>query len=98
MTESDYDRAERLAGEAILKDERIAGLVRDVENLHAKAEHAMIIEQAKGVIMRSMQCGPDAAFAALVAQSQRENRKLWQIAAELAAAQDPGTESTAESV
>jgi len=35
-----------------------------------------------------MGCGPDAAFAALVVQSQTENRKLAEIATELVAAQD----------
>ena len=43
-----------------------------------------MIEQAKGVIMAATQCSPDAAFALLVAQSQAENRKLREIAMELA--------------
>ena len=87
MTESNHDRAERLEAEAILKDQRIAELVHEIDNLHARAEHAAVIEQAKGVIMAAMQCGSDAAFAVLVAESQRQNRKLWEIAHELAAAQ-----------
>jgi AmiR/NasT family two-component response regulator len=39
-------------------------------------EHRAVIEQAEGGIMSSMGCGPEAAFAVLVLQSQSENRKL----------------------
>jgi ANTAR domain len=35
-----------------------------------------------------MGCGPDAAFAVLVAQSQLQNRKLWEVATELAGLQE----------
>lgn len=42
-----------------------------------------VIEQAKGVIMASMGCDSDAAFAVLRQQSQAENRKLREIAQEL---------------
>jgi AmiR/NasT family two-component response regulator len=85
------DREAQLAGmeaEAILRDEQIRELVGEVESLQRAMEHRAVIEQAKGVIMSSMGCGPDAAFAVLVAQSQSENRKLRDIAAEIASAQD----------
>ena len=67
--------------------EVIRDLVREVENLHAALEHRSVIEQAKGVLMHSMQIGPDAAFAVLVAASQRENVKLRDVAARIADAQ-----------
>jgi AmiR/NasT family two-component response regulator len=51
-------------------------------------EHRAVIDQAKGVIMHTLHCGPDAAFAVLVAQSQAENRKVRDIAAEIAARQE----------
>ena len=86
--ESYEDRAERLTAEALEKDAQIADLVEQVENLYRAKEHAAVIEQAKGIIMHTMGCGPDAAFAALVAQSQNQNRKLWDVANELADAQD----------
>ena len=73
---------------AVLREGRIAALVEEIEHLNARAEHRSVIEQAKGVIMSTMQCSADAAFAVLVAQSQAENRKLRDIAAELAALQD----------
>ena len=63
-------------------------LVREIETLKTAMETRAVIEQAKGVIMSTMRCGPDAAFAVLVAQSQNENRKLYTVAAELVAQQD----------
>lgn len=43
------------------------------------------IEQAKGIIMATSHCSPDEAFEVLVRASQRENRKLRDIAADLVA-------------
>jgi len=43
------------------------------------------IDMAKGIIMNSLGCGPDEAFDVLVKQSQRENRKLRDVAAEIVA-------------
>jgi AmiR/NasT family two-component response regulator len=77
-----------MQAEAIVRDERIAELVAEVEGLRLAISHRSVIEQAKGVIMTTMHCGADAAFAVLVAQSQNENRKLWEVATELARAQD----------
>jgi AmiR/NasT family two-component response regulator len=69
-------------------DDRMLALAKEVDGLHGKMEHRAAIEQAKGVIMSTMGCGPDAAFAVLVAQSQAQNRKLHEIATELAMAQN----------
>jgi ANTAR domain/GAF domain len=74
---------ERLAGAAAvtLADARAYG---DHADRLAGLEHAMasraVIEQAKGMIMVTGGCGPDEAFARLVATSQRTNRKLRDIA------------------
>jgi AmiR/NasT family two-component response regulator len=46
------------------------------------------IEQAKGVIMATAGVGPDEAFDLLRQQSQHENRKLRDLAADLVARQD----------
>jgi anti-anti-sigma factor len=95
------DRAEHPTGADAARtagDERIADLVREVEGLKTAMEHRATIEQAKGVIMATMRCGPEEAFALLVTQSQQENRKLWQIAAHLVRVQrhePPATSSTA---
>ncbi len=44
-----------------------------------------IIGQAKGVIMVTVGCSADEAFRRLKAQSQHENRKVVEVAAEIAA-------------
>ncbi len=44
-----------------------------------------LIGQAKGIIMASLGCSPDEAFALLVKQSQAENRKVTDIAAGITA-------------
>lgn len=83
----DEQRIERLEAEALLKDAQIADLLHEVEGLLAAREHAAVINQAKGVVMSTMHCSADAAFAVLVAASQRENVKLYAIAERIAAAQ-----------
>ena len=85
-----------LQAEVFLRERRIAELVAEVESLHRAMEHRAAIEQAKGVVMSTMGCGPDAAFAVLVAQSQSENRKLVEVARELARSQDRHTRSSAD--
>ena len=52
-------------------------------NLKAAMEHRAAIEQAKGILIATTGCDPDAAFHLLVQQSQQENRKLREIAIEL---------------
>lgn len=73
---------------ALVSDARIVELAAEVEGLHAAMEHRAVIEQAKGVLMSTMHIGPDAAFAVLVAASQRENTKLFNVAQRIADAQD----------
>jgi GAF domain-containing protein len=53
------------------------------EQLRAAMESRAVIEQAKGMIMQVLQCGPDEAFGLLRQQSQHENQKLRDIAREL---------------
>jgi hypothetical protein len=59
----------------------------EVDQLRIALESRAVIEQAKGIVMATVRCDADAAFALLVEQSQHENRKLRDIARELAAAQ-----------
>jgi AmiR/NasT family two-component response regulator len=87
-TPTDAERVVVLEAEKLLSDERIAELVQEIEGLKKAREHAADIEQAKGVLMHSMGIGPDAAFAVLVAASQREQVKLRELAARIAAGQD----------
>jgi AmiR/NasT family two-component response regulator len=51
----------------------------------AAIESRDIIGQAKGVIMVTVGCTADEAFRLLKEQSQHENRKLVQVAADIAA-------------
>ena len=53
------------------------------EHLEAALASRAVIEQAKGIIISTMRCTPDDAFDILSAQSQRENRKLRDIAVEI---------------
>lgn len=54
------------------------------KGLQNSVETRDIIGQAKGIIMASMGCSADAAFGVLVRQSQHENRRVVDIAAEIA--------------
>lgn len=84
----DSERIAALEAQAVLRDAHIADLVDEVENLRKSREHAAVIEQAKGVIMSTTRCSADAAFAVLIAASQRENVKLFEIAQRIASTQD----------
>lgn len=57
----------------------------EVDNLKAALESRDLIGQAKGVLIVAMRCTAETAFATLVQQSQLENRKLVDIAAEVVA-------------
>jgi len=56
-------------------------------NLTAAMQTRAVIEQAKGVIMATGHCSAEEAFELLRVQSQHENRKLRDIAAEIVAQQ-----------
>ena len=55
------------------------------EDLERALAGREVIDMAKGIIMNSIGCGPDTAFNTLVKQSQAENRKLRDVAAEIVA-------------
>jgi hypothetical protein len=57
---------------------------QEMENVREALETRDIIGQAKGVIMAALFCSPDEAFDLIRKQSQRENRKLVDIAVEIA--------------
>jgi AmiR/NasT family two-component response regulator len=54
-----------------------------VANLEAALETRDLIGQAKGVIMATMGCPSDEAFALIAQQSQHENRKVIDIATDI---------------
>nr|WP_246315403.1 ANTAR domain-containing protein [Kineococcus aurantiacus] len=53
------------------------------ENLQLAMRSRATIEQAKGVLVASLHCTPEEAFAHLAKQSQNTNRKLRDLAAEI---------------
>jgi GAF domain-containing protein len=63
------------------------------ENLSTAMQSRAVIEQAKGILMGAQGCSADEAFQILVRVSQRENRKLREIAEELVSrAQQAGSD------
>ncbi len=55
------------------------------EDLQRALAGREVIDLAKGIIMSSLGCSPDEAFQTLVSQSQAENRKLRDVAADIVA-------------
>ena len=53
------------------------------QNLAAAMQSRAVIEQAKGILMGAQRCRADEAFQILVRASQRENRKLREIAEDI---------------
>ena len=53
------------------------------QNLAAAMQSRAVIEQAKGILMGAQRCSADEAFQILVRASQRENRKLREIAEDI---------------
>jgi GAF domain-containing protein len=53
------------------------------DQLQVAMESRATIEQAKGILMAQSRVSPDEAFKVLVRASQRENRKLREIATEI---------------
>jgi GAF domain-containing protein len=59
------------------------GAAEKSDQLQQALESRAVIEQAKGILMAQSHIGPDDAFQILVRASQRENRKLRDIAVEI---------------
>ena len=55
----------------------------EVDRLRRALESRDLIGQAKGVLIVAMRCSAEDAFAVLVEQSKREERKVLDIAAEI---------------
>lgn len=84
--EEDEVAATRVAGPlgaAVANAAAYWGAQHLADQLRGAMESRAVIEQAKGIVMGSMGCDADAAFDVLRTQSQAENRKLREIAAEL---------------
>lgn len=80
-------------------DAFIGAAVDEIENLRGAVAHRTTIGQATGILMERFGLDADTAFATLAQLSQETNRKLYDIADELAhetrtpaAVPDPGTD------
>jgi AmiR/NasT family two-component response regulator len=62
---------------------RLRALRAEVAGLQRAMESRATIEQAKGILMAAEHCSPSAAFDMLTRASQRQNRKLSLVAAEI---------------
>ncbi|MFL6126958.1 ANTAR domain-containing protein [Actinophytocola sp.] len=71
------------AAEAALRSaRRHLRAVRHIAELHTALSSRAVIEQAKGILMAARRLSADEAFTLLVDRSQRENRKLRDVAEE----------------
>lgn len=85
--EHDRERIDKLESAALdaeaadlVNDERMRDLIAEVGELRATQDRAEVISEAKGILMRTMHISDDAAFAVLVAASQRDGVDLSTIA------------------
>jgi hypothetical protein len=62
----------------------------EIRHLQRALRSQPVIEQAKGLLMAQHGCTPDEAFAMLMQASQRENRKLRDIARAMIDGASPG--------
>jgi PAS domain S-box-containing protein len=78
----DADLAELLEVDAdtAATGELVAALVAEVEQMWEAMASRATIEQAKGMLMSTLGCGPDTAFDTLRRQSQDTNVKLRTVA------------------
>lgn len=56
--------------------------VEEARQLHDAMQSRAVIEQAKGILMATRHCTPEQAFVLLTRASQRQNRKLREVALE----------------
>ena len=66
-------------------EQQLRGEIEQLRRLRTALATRAAIGQAEGIIMASLGCSPDEAFAVLVKQSQTENVSLATIAAETVA-------------
>jgi hypothetical protein len=52
------DRLDHLEDAGLIVDEWMLALAKEIDGLQGKLENRAVIEQAKGVIMSTMGCGP----------------------------------------
>jgi len=74
------------ASAVLINAARLHRLERHIAGIEAAMQSRSVIEQAKGILMARLAYDADTAFQQLVHRSQEDNRKLRDVATELAAA------------
>ena len=69
-----------LATAVLVYDDKESSTQRLITNLEQRVQRREEIEQAKGVLIATMRCSADQAADTLIEQSQRENRKIYEVA------------------
>ena len=84
---TDLDEMTRMRDAIEVKDADRRDVLHAEEQAHIAMalDHRDVVGQAKGIIMSSLGCSADTAFGLLVHQSQRENRKVYEVAVEIIA-------------
>jgi hypothetical protein len=73
----------RLFAAAVVRDRRHAAALATADQLDTALRSRPVVDQACGIVMHLMGIGPAAAFDVLRGISQRSNRKLSDLAAEI---------------
>ncbi|QKV91867.1 ANTAR domain-containing protein [Streptomyces sp. NA02950] len=69
-----------LATESLARDRLYRDALAQVDQLDAALRSRPVVDQACGIVMHVLGCGPDQAFDLLRRTSQRTNRKLTELA------------------
>jgi GAF domain-containing protein len=69
-----------LAAAVLAHEKTIADAQRSITDMENRLNRREEIEQAKGVLIATMRCSVERATETLIDQSQRENRKLHEVA------------------
>jgi AmiR/NasT family two-component response regulator len=86
LSESQADEIKHLEESQADEIKHLEGVqAAEVTNLNLALASRDLIGQAKGVLMATLRCSADEAFALMVTQSQHENRKIVAVAADITA-------------
>ena len=91
---AETDRRDVLHHNEMLR--RQEGYEHELDIIRVALDTRDLIGQAKGIIIASTGCSADEAFVLLTKQSQAENRKLHEVAADIAARAQRRPSSTAK--
>ncbi|MFD0382127.1 ANTAR domain-containing protein [Streptomyces stramineus] len=83
-----------LAATTLVRDRRYREALAEVEQLDTALRRRPVVDQARGIVMYVLGCDADDALALLRRHSQRTNRKLSELAADVVDTRGRGLERT----